>query len=42
VTITPAHLQSLVAVQAAQLLVVHDDALAAQKDMQAAITESPA
>ena len=37
----PTHLKSFLAIKAAELLVVHDDALAGQKDMEPSITEPP-
>ena len=38
----PAHLQPFLAVEPAQLLVVHDDAFAREQDVQPAIAEPPA
>src|SRR2546423_13017593 len=40
-TAPPAYLQSFLAVEPAELLVVHDDVLAREQDVQPAITEPP-
>jgi hypothetical protein len=41
-TRSPPHLKSFLTVEATELLVVHDDTLASQKDMEPSISEPPA